>query len=160
MPVVSRGLLDSDGQVRRLCLESLRRAGSLLDGFISDVTAWKRQQPQGREAEFVLVVGRKPSAEEQALIEVYAKSVADENGLLLPVAKALADAIPALARAVSDPDANVARLACETLETMPSGCRRLLARAAEVAPFVKKDAIKKDDPLGPASARSCPPSPN
>lgn len=150
VPVAGRGTADADPQVRRLSLEVIRRAGTLLNDLVLDLEDWQqlqRQQRQGDQTDFSLVPDRKPGPAELAQIEAYVKAVKEERAMLAPLEQVLAAAMANVGRSLANPDAAISRAACEALEAIPPGRRRLVSKAATITAFAKDPPA--EDPLGP-----------
>lgn len=147
LPVAGKGVGDVDAAVRRSCLETIGLGAKHLGNMTFD---------QRTDLLLLLRSGRKLTAEDLQELANYIQVIEDEHALLQPLVKALAEQLPRAIRALDDGAIPVVEAACQALEAMPLARRRLLQRAAGIAPFVKKPLKAIEDPLGPALAGSVP----
>lgn len=134
-PMAARGVRDRDVEVRRLAIEALRQVAMALSELVFDARPRSDFPP----------ADRKPTEDERAEIEDYAKQVEAERKDLKPLTRALRDRASAIAQALSDPDPEVRQKACRALEDAGNARQRLMRRAASVPPYDKKLPRNDDD---------------
>ncbi len=138
LPVVGRGLRDSDGEVRALSLQALDLEALLIAELIPDPPHPLPFPPPGR----------KPTREEHEEITAYAEGVEAERAFILPMARALAEQNPALLSLLDKGTLLDAGAACKALEDMANARVKLVGKAASVPRLDDKPNVKlSEDPL-------------
>jgi HEAT repeat protein len=124
VPAAAPALSDPDPEVRRLATETLHLSAVALGDLVQNPPANLRFPPPGR----------KVTEEERREMDDYRKEVQDERTELQPLAQALHDGAPVLARVLGDQVPQIRLLACRALEEMANARQRLLKRSNSVPP--------------------------
>ncbi|MCS6849811.1 MAG: HEAT repeat domain-containing protein [Gemmataceae bacterium] len=164
VPTARKGIDDNDGVVRRHCVEAIQLTAAAMSEQIADPRPRQDFPPDGRPL----------TADERLEIMRYRESVEEEHKEFLPLSQALSQALPDIARRLSDPQTTIRLLASRALEDMGNAANRLRKRQQSIPRYSESqtehgqgevrsaqalklpDAAVAAEPLRPALGRAIP----
>jgi HEAT repeat protein len=145
VPVAGRGVGDADPAVRRLSIEAIQQAAFVLGELV----------PQLDPFQDLAGIARKQVADERAVLDEFQQQTQD----LLRLAGVLSEHVPALGRALSDPDPAIRLISARALEDLGQARLKLRRPGNAAVPARGPQAAARPQGVQLAAAQEVPVKP-
>jgi HEAT repeat protein len=146
VPPAAQGSADSDAQVRRLCLEALRRAAEALRRVMPEPADEQNLPPPGNT---------ELTTRQRQMVDQLVQHLRAQQDFVRPLVEALAKHGPAVGPALADSDASVRLAASQAVEAIGGARLRMLRYAASLA-ALHSEKTGPEDPLRPVVKATVP----